>query len=88
MRSHVIELVEEHRADLNLFGLDTNDIRPLLQHCLQNNYLRFGDSYFKQTQGLLMGSRIAPTLVIVFMGSLEKQFWNHPRGVQSYTCMR
>ena len=35
-----------------------------------------------------MGSRIAPTLAIVFMGSLEKHFLTNPTGMQPDSYMR
>ena len=43
----------------------------LLRHCLNNNYVRFGQKYFKQTVGVAMGSRIAPPLAIIFMDAVE-----------------
>ena len=71
-----MELIVQHQPDLDLFDLTPDDIRTLLTHCLNNNYVRFGGSYYKQTQGIAMGSRIAPSLAIVFMGALEKQFFS------------
>ena len=66
-----IRLIETHKDKLDLFGLTPQDIEGLLAHCLNNNYVRFGQKYFKQTTGVAMGSRIAPPLAIVFMDAIE-----------------
>lgn len=66
-----IRLLEKHLDKIDLFGLTLQDIAGLLAHCLNNNYVRFGEKYFKQTVGVAMGSRIAPPLAIVFMDAIE-----------------
>ena len=67
-------LLEIHHQDINTFGLEVSDIINLLSHCLSNNFLRFGDKYYRQTSGIALGSRVAPPLAIIFMGSLEDDF--------------
>ena len=67
----VMELIHEHHDELNLFGLAPDDVEALLSHCLQNNYFRFNQSFYKQSDGIAMGSRIAPSIAIVFMGKFE-----------------
>lgn len=69
-------LLESHHQEINMLGLSVSDVTKLLNHCLSNNYLRFGDRYFRQTRGIAMGSRVAPPLAIIFMDSLERQFNN------------
>ena len=67
-------LLDLHHNDINMYGLTIQDVIRLLNHCLSNNFLRFGDKYFRQTNGIAMGSRVAPPLAIIFMGSLEHTF--------------
>ena len=67
-------LLELHHEDINMFGLSIPDVNRLLNHCLSNNYLRFGDNYYRQANGIAMGSRVAPSLAIIFMDNLEQQF--------------
>ena len=67
-------LLEAHHEDINMFGLEVPDVIHLLKHCLSNNFLRFGDRYYRQTRGIAMGSRVAPPLAIIFMGSLEELY--------------
>ena len=67
-------LLEIHHQEINMFGLTIPDVTLLLEHCLSNNYLRFGDKYFRQTTGIAMGSRVAPPLAIIFMDKLERDF--------------
>ena len=75
----LIELLEQHEADINTFGLSLTDIKRLLKHCLSNNNVRFGDDFYKQVSGIAMGSRIAPPLAIIFMGALEKKILDSAR---------
>ena len=69
-------LLETHHQDIDMFGLDIPDVTHLLNHCLSNNYLRFGDKFYRQTSGIAMGSRVAPPLAVIFMDSLERRFNN------------
>ena len=72
-------LLDHHKHTVNTFGLDLPSIRKLLEHCLTNNFVRFGQRYFRQTAGIAMGSRVAPPLAIVFMHALETMFLAAPR---------
>ena len=66
-----LRLIGKHMDKVDTFGLTLLDIEKLLKHCLDNNYVRFGQKYFKQRVGVAMGSRIAPPLAIVFMDATE-----------------
>ena len=72
-------LLQHHEQNIDTYGLDLDNIRTLLEHCLTNNFVRFGQNYFRQTQGIAMGSRVAPSLAIVFMHALESMFLCAPR---------
>ena len=74
-----ISLLDHHKERIETFGLELADICKLLEHCLTNNFVRFGESYFRQTEGIAMGSRVAPPLAIVFMHALETMFLASPR---------
>ena len=74
-----IHLLNHHREGIDTFGLDSDDLRDLLEHCLTNNFVRFGQDYFRQTEGIAMGSRVAPPLAIVFMHALETLYLAAPR---------
>ena len=69
-----LKLIKLQMDKIDTFGLSLLDIEMLLKHCLNNNYVRFGQKYFKQTVGVAMGSRIAPPLAIVFMNAIESMF--------------
>ena len=69
--SFTLDLMKRHLDKINLFGLTLKDVKVLLEHCLNNNFIRFGKNYYKQTTGIAMGSRIAPPLAIVFMNAVE-----------------
>ena len=80
---NVMNLLQAHKDSINLYGLSWLDVEPLLEHCLTNSFCRFGSSYYKQTVGLPMGSRIAPPLAIIFMGALEEAFLSASRSQPS-----
>ena len=69
-----MNLIKKHQNQINFFGLELHDIDKLLHHCLQNNYLRFGQQFYRQKTGIAMGSRIAPPIAIVFMNAVESLF--------------
>ena len=73
-----MNLLDHHKERVETFGLDFADIRKLLDHCLTNNFVRFGQNYFRQTKGIAMGSRVAPPLAIIFMHALESMFLAAP----------
>ena len=73
-----LRLIERHIDNIDTFGLTSHDIESLLDHCLNNSYVRFGDKYFKQTVGVAMGSRIAPPLAIIFMDAIESLILTSP----------
>ena len=66
-----MELISKNKDRIDLLGLDLDTIEKLLSHCLTNNFVRFGQRFYKQTQGIAMGSRIAPPLAIIFMDAVE-----------------
>ena len=70
----VMTLIHDNVANVDLFGLTLTDFNQLLSHVLTNNYLRFGENYFKQKTGIAMGNRIAPPVAISFMHILESSF--------------
>ena len=74
-----ISLLDNHKENVETYGLDLASIRRLLEHCLTNNFVRFGQDNFRQTQGIAMGSRVTPPPAIVFMHALESMFLAVPR---------
>ena len=66
-----INLIARNKDRIDLLGLDLDSIEKLLTHCLSNNYVRFGQRFYKQTRGIAMGSRVAPPLAIIFMDAVE-----------------
>ena len=70
----VMSLIHDNAAKIDLFGLSLPDFNKVLTHVLTNNYLRFGQKYFKQTTGIAMGNRMAPPVAISFMHMLESSF--------------
>ena len=48
----VMEILQTHQADINMFGLDITSIRELLSFVLKSNYFRFGTQIYRQVDGV------------------------------------
>ena len=63
--------------------LSPSDITQGIELCLRSTYFTFKRILYKQTDGVAMGSPIAPIVANIFMGHLETQalnnFMNPPR---------
>ena len=78
-----MSMLREHEEHINMFSMAPDDIERLLQHCLTQNFVRFGSTYFRQQTGIAMGSRVAPPLAIAFMHILETTFLSSDRAQPS-----
>lgn len=70
----VMRLIETNLAKINTYNISLPDIRSLLTHVLNNNYVRFNSMIFKQNSGIAMGNRLAPPVAIAFMHAFESSF--------------
>ena len=66
-----ISLIKDNLSKINVYGLSLADIETLLTHVLTNNYIRFGSSYHKQTEGIAMCNRLAPRVSRM----VDTDFW-------------
>ena len=69
----VMELLAQHREDVDMFFLSLPDARQLLTFVLQSNYFSFGESVYRQRKSLAMGNPLAPPMAIIFMSKLESE---------------
>ena len=68
-----VEKLEMHAHDIDSFGLTTDDVRRLLEQCLNSNVFSFNGKYYRQKLGVAMGNPCAPTLAILFLDRFESQ---------------
>ena len=66
-----IELLEEHRAEIDMFSLSVSDIHDLLLFVLNSNFFEFNGNVYRQRLGLAMGNHLVPPMAIIFMSRLE-----------------
>jgi hypothetical protein len=59
--------------NFNYNGIQATEIRALLRIILDSSFFQFEGSFYKQTHGLPMGSKISGLLADVFMSSIEQQ---------------
>ena len=69
----VIELLDAHQQQVDMFELSLSDVRQLLEFVLNSNYFAFGNEVYRQRKGLAMGNHLAPPLAIIFMSKLETE---------------
>jgi hypothetical protein len=48
----------------------------LLKVCVDQNYFKFNDQFFQQTEGLAMGSPLSPLLADLYMDNFEQTLFN------------
>lgn len=54
-------------------NLTEDDLRKLLELCLNNSYFTFNDKFYKQTKGMPVGSVLSPLLADLFMDEFIKK---------------
>ncbi|XP_043233375.1 uncharacterized protein LOC122387330 [Amphibalanus amphitrite] len=64
-------MIDEHRAEIDLCGLEPDDVTRLLTHCLENNVFEFDNEFYRQRVGIAMGNKVAPPVAIIFMHKFE-----------------
>ena len=53
-------------------------VLKLFEFCTKNISFKFGDFFYKQMNGVAMGSPLAPALAEVFLTKIENDFINKP----------
>ena len=69
----VCDTLRAHLQEVNTFGLTLDDIRSLLEHCLQKNVFSFNNEFYRQTLGIAMGNPCAPPIAILFLDQFERK---------------
>ena len=68
----IINFAEEHKKQLQWYGLKLVDIHELLELTLGNSYFLYDSQIYQQLLGLFMGSRPAPIAATIRMYMLER----------------
>ena len=69
----VSEKLQTHLKDVDTFGLSPDDVKVLMEQCLNNNVFRFDSDYYRQKLGIAMGNPCAPPVAILFLDRFERQ---------------
>lgn len=69
----VVEKLTTHLNEVDTFGLSPDDVKVLLEQCLNSNVFRFDDKYYRQKLGIAMGNPCAPPIAILFLDKFEQQ---------------
>jgi hypothetical protein len=59
-------------------NLNKSQILKLFEFCTKNITFKFGGIFYKQMNGVAIGSPLAPALAEVFLNKIEKDFINNP----------
>ena len=65
--------LREHWSKLNTYGINIDQIESLLHFVSFNYEIQYSNKYFKQVQGVPMGSHFDPLFAIVFMHHVESE---------------
>ena len=69
----VTEKLTVHLQEVDTFGLTPDDVKALLEQCLNQNVFSFNGDHFRQKLGIAMGNPCAPPIAILFLDRLERQ---------------
>ena len=67
------EKLTAHLREVNTFGLTPEDVKTLLEQCLNENVFSFNGDHYRQRLGIAMGNPCAPPIAILFLDRLERQ---------------
>ena len=67
----VMEILQTHQVDINIFGLDITSIRELLPFVLKSSYFRLGTQIYRQVDGVAMRDILAQSYAIILLNALE-----------------
>ena len=73
----VCDTLGEHIREVDTFGLAPDDVRSLLEHCLNKNVFSFNNEFYRQTLGIAMGNPCAPPIAILFLDRFERHALEH-----------
>lgn len=59
-----------------------SDINHTLSTCLNQNYFKYNDQFYKQCEGLAMGSPLSPILAEIFMDNFEDKLFSISNNVK------
>ncbi|CAL8107370.1 unnamed protein product [Orchesella dallaii] len=65
------QLLQEKPAWRNICKLDEEDVIELLELCMTETNFQFRNNYYRQNEGMAMGSPISPIMAEIFMQHLE-----------------
>ena len=67
------EKLTAHLEEVDTFGLSPEDVKTLLEHCLNKNVFSFDGKFYRQTLGIAMGNPCAPPVAILFLDRFESR---------------
>ena len=74
-----VKIITKKLKNNNVNPVIEQEILELLTLCINGNYFKFQDQFYKQTDGLAMGSPLSPLLAEMFMSDFEESFLNTPQ---------
>ena len=69
--------------------MSVGDIVPLLEFCLKNTYFSFQGQFYKQVEGVVVGSPVRPIVANLYMEHFEQKALStasHPLGYGTLLC--
>ena len=79
-----LNILGNHLERQRLHPGEIYDLINLTRICMQQNYFRFNDQYFRQKEGLAMGSPLSPLMAEIFMDHFERKYVVGEPNIQFY----
>jgi hypothetical protein len=79
-----LTILKEHLEKQRLHPGEIEDLILLTTFCMKQNYFRFNDQYYRQREGLAMGSPLSPLMADIFMDNFENKYLVHDRNILYY----
>lgn len=73
-----LNIIKRKFQNNNVNPIIQQEIVQLLELCMNENYFKYNDEFYKQKDGLAMGSPLSPLLAQIFMSDFEESILNAP----------
>lgn len=70
-----LQILEGHFERQRVHPGEADELISLTRMCMEQNYFRFNNQYFKQKEGLAMGSPLSPLMADIFMDYFENKYF-------------
>lgn len=79
-----LNILKNHLEKRRLHPGEIDELILLTTLCMEQNYFQFNNQYYRQKEGLAMGSPLSPLMADIFMDNFENKYLIHDRNILYY----